>query len=190
MIVGLCLLHVPINSNWRNGMVWLTFSFSFHFLYILWYSICPYIMNSCDRCVELNIRRGYMIPHSRFWAPVPDRYRHASDRIVPFPISRITDFVFPTELSRFRFRIKIWKRKWLGYFSDRSRPLSSLSSGIAKPQTNYDKWSPFLLWSYGTLLFRCNNNMYVSDFYLTLWSWELSSQQMLELFSIILYLSL
>ena len=128
MIVGLCLLHVPINSNWRNGMVWLTFSFSFHFLYILWYSICPYIMNSCDRCVELNIRMGYVIPHSRFWAPVPDCYRHASDRIVPFPISRITDFVFPTELSRsrFRFRIKIWKRKWSGYFPDRSWPLSSL----------------------------------------------------------------
>ena len=132
MIVGLCLLHVPINSNRRNGMVWLTFSFSFHFLYILWYSICPYIRNSCDRCVELNIRRGYMIPHSRFWAPVPDHYRHASDRIVPFPISRITDFVFPTELSRsrFRFRIKIWKQKWLGYFPDRSRPFSSLLAHV------------------------------------------------------------
>ena len=63
-----------------------------------------------------------------FFISIPNRYRSVSDRIVPFPIFRITEFVFPTELSRFRFRfrIKIWKRKWLGYFPDRSRPLSSL----------------------------------------------------------------
>ena len=61
-----------------------------------------------------------MIRNSRFWVPVPDRYRYVSDRIVPFSISRITDSVFPTELSRFRFhfQIKIWKQKWLESFSD------------------------------------------------------------------------
>ena len=74
-----------------------------------------------------------------FFISIPDRYRSVSDRIVPFPISRITEFVFPTELFRFRFRfrIKIWKRKWLGYFPDRSRPLSSLS----RTSANTDKLS-------------------------------------------------
>ena len=91
-------------------------------------TIFLYIMYGCNRCVKSNIRRGYIIRYSRFWVPISDRYRHDSDRIVPFPISRITDFIFPTELSRFRFRfrIKMWKQKWLGYFPDRSRPFSSL----------------------------------------------------------------
>ena len=49
-------------------------------------------------------------------------------------VFRVFDFVFPTELSRSRTRsrIKIWKQKWLEYFPDRSRPLSSLGT-----------WSPF-----------------------------------------------
>ena len=101
---------------------------SFIYLSLDYSIICLYIIYGCNHCVESNIWRGYMIRYSRFWVSVPDRYRHDSDRIVPFPISRITDFVFPTEISRSysRFRIKIWKRKWLGSFPDRSRPFSSL----------------------------------------------------------------
>ena len=85
-------------------------------------------MYSCNRCIELNIWSGCMICYIRFWVPVPDCYRYASNRIVPISISRITNFVFPTELSRtrFRFRIKIWKRNWLEYFPDRFWPLSYL----------------------------------------------------------------
>ena len=36
---------------------------------------------------------------SRLECPIPDRNRHVPDRTIPFPISRNTDFVFPSDIS-------------------------------------------------------------------------------------------
>src|SRR6185437_13810128 len=65
---------------------------------------------------------------SCFELSIPDRNRHAPDRLIPFPISRNTDFVFPSD-----FYVpasvpdqKIQLRERLRGFPDSSRPFSSL----------------------------------------------------------------
>ena len=68
---------------------------------------------------------------SRFELSILDRNRHAPDRLIPFPISRNTDFVFPSD---FPVPVsvpdqKIQLRERLRGFPDRSRPFSSLSPG-------------------------------------------------------------
>ena len=65
---------------------------------------------------------------SRFELSIPDRNRHAPDRLIPFPISRNTDFVFS---SGFSVPVSVpdqkkQLRERLRGFPDRSRPFSSL----------------------------------------------------------------
>ena len=65
---------------------------------------------------------------SRFELSIPDRNRHAPDRLIPFPISRNTDFVFPSDFS-VPVSVpdqKIQLREWLRSFPtvpDRFHPL-------------------------------------------------------------------
>ena len=65
---------------------------------------------------------------SRFELSIPDRNRHAPDRLISFPISRNTDFVFPSDFSVPVFvpDQKIQLRERLRDFPDHSRLFSSL----------------------------------------------------------------
>jgi hypothetical protein len=91
------------------------------------YALC--IVVTCKSHSKLNVQSSYMQRSSRFEFPIPNRYRHNPDWIVPFPTSRISDFVFPTGVPVPEY--KIWKQKWLKCFPDRSRPLSSLAPRFA-----------------------------------------------------------
>lgn len=74
---------------------------------------------------------------SRFELSIPDRNRHAPDRLIPFPISRNTDFVFPSDFS-VPVSVpdqKIQLRERLRGFPDRSRPFSSLSRSWGRSRT-------------------------------------------------------
>ena len=66
---------------------------------------------------------------SRFELSIPDRNRHAPDRLILFPISRNTNFVFPSDFS-VPVSVPdqtIQLRERLRGFPNRSRPFSSLA---------------------------------------------------------------
>ena len=66
---------------------------------------------------------------SRFELLIPDRNWHAPDRLIPFLISRNTDFIFPSDFpvpASILDQENIVARMVKGFFSDRSRPFSFL----------------------------------------------------------------
>ena len=84
-------------------------------------------MHSWNYLLELNVSSGYMyIPV--FTSRFPIVIEHVPDRTLPFPISRNTDFVFPSDISVPDPVLdqKMWLREWFGEFSNRSRPFSTL----------------------------------------------------------------
>src|SRR6185436_2743109 len=85
-------------------------------------------MHSCNYFYRVKYLK-WLYVFSHFELSIPDRNRHAPDRLIPFPISRNTDFVFPSDFSvpvSFPDQ-KIQLRKQLRSFPDRSRLFSSLS---------------------------------------------------------------
>ena len=68
---------------------------------------------------------------SRFELSIPDRNRHAPDRLIPFPISRNTDFVFPSDFSvpdqeiQLRERLRVFPT-----VPDRFHPRHALKSNV------------------------------------------------------------
>jgi len=55
-------------------------------------------MHSWNYLLQLNVSSGYMyIPV--FTSRFPIVIEHVPDRTLPFPISRNTDFVFPSDIS-------------------------------------------------------------------------------------------
>jgi hypothetical protein len=77
---------------------------------------------------------------------VPDRNRYVSDRVVPFPISRNIDFVFP---SAFPVPapvpdMKKQEQEWEEGFPDRSRSFSSLPKIPGFRQKGKNRTHPIL----------------------------------------------